>query len=93
MKIRLTPKCSRDLKRLKKKHYNLAKFQAIVEYIVNEDTDILIRVYNDHALKGNWQGFRECHIEANWLLIYRVNRDYNLCELVLTRTGSHDELF
>lgn len=93
MKIRLTPKCERDLKKLKKKHYNLEKFQTVVEYIVNKDLNTLLRVYRDHALKGNWQGFRECHIESDCLLIYRINKDENLCELVLTRTGSHDELF
>lgn len=93
MKIRLTPKCERDLKKLKKKHYNFKKIQTVVECIVNKDLDTLLRVYKDHALKGNWQGFRECHIESDWLLIYRINKDENICELVLTRTGSHDELF
>ncbi len=93
MKIRLTPKCERDLKKLKKKHYDLESFQIVVEHIVNEDVETLLRVYKDHALKGNWQGFRECHIESDWLLIYRINTDDKLCELVLTRTGSHDDLF
>lgn len=93
MKIRLTPKCERDLKKLKKKHFNLVLFQTVVEHIVNNDSDILHRVYRDHALQGNWQGFRECHIESDWLLIYRINKENNLCELALTRTGSHDELF
>lgn len=93
MKIRLTPKCERDLKRLRKKHFNLERFQTVVEHIIKNDDDILFRVYKDHALKGNWQGFRECHIESDWLLIYRINKADNLCELVLTRTGSHDDLF
>lgn len=93
MKIRLTPKCERDLKKLKKKHYDLESFQIVVEHIVNEDVETLLRVYKDHALKGNWQGFRECHIESDWLLIYRINTNDNICELVLTRTGSHDDLF
>jgi mRNA interferase YafQ len=43
----------------------------------------------DHALVGNWKEFRECHIQPNWLLIYRVEGD----ELQLARTGSHAELF
>ncbi|MGX7182025.1 type II toxin-antitoxin system YafQ family toxin [Enterococcus pallens] len=41
-------------------------------------------------LKGNWKGFRECHVEADWLLIYRIHND--VCELVLVRTGNHDNL-
>ncbi|MDR3244603.1 MAG: type II toxin-antitoxin system YafQ family toxin, partial [Elusimicrobiota bacterium] len=47
--------------------------------------------YQDHSLKGNYAGFRECHIQPNWLLIYRIN--HNLLILALTRTGSHSDLF
>lgn len=93
MKVRLTPKCSRDLKKLKKKHYNLKEFEEVVQLIVQRDTETLVRAFKDHPLKGNWQGFRECHIQADWLLIYRINNEEKICELVLTRTGSHDELF
>ena len=45
----------------------------------------------DHALTGNWVGHRECHIQPDWLLIYRVEND--LLVLTLTRTGSHSDLF
>lgn len=47
--------------------------------------------YRDHALTGNYTGFRECHIQPDWLLIYMVNKT----ELILTasRTGSHSDLF
>lgn len=93
MKIRPTPKFVRDFKKLKKKHYNVKKLQEVIEHIVNKDIDVLVRVYRDHALKGNWKGFRKCHIESDWLLIYCIRKDKNLVELVLTRTGSHDELF
>jgi mRNA interferase YafQ len=46
--------------------------------------------YKDHQLEGNYKGFRECHIEPNWLLIYTLNSK----ELILTavRTGTHSEL-
>ena len=47
--------------------------------------------YRDHALKGNYDGFRECHIQPDWLLIYRVEKDRLV--LALSRTGSHSELF
>lgn len=45
----------------------------------------------DHQLSGSWQGFRECHIEPDWLLIYRIDNS----ELILfaTSTGSHSDLF
>ena len=47
--------------------------------------------HNDHALKGNYRGMRECHIRPDWLLIYSVDKG----NLILTaiRTGSHSELF
>lgn len=47
--------------------------------------------YRDHNLTGNYRGFRECHIEPDWLLIYRV--DANELELFLFRTGTHSDLF
>ena len=43
----------------------------------------------DHPLRGTWKGYREVHIEPNWLLVYRVEGD----ELHLVRTGSHADLF
>lgn len=45
--------------------------------------------FKDHALKGNWKPFRECHIKADVLLVYLVKGD----ELILVRLGSHSELF
>ena len=45
--------------------------------------------FKDHPLRGNYSRTRECHIEPDWLLIYRVIGD----ELHLLRTGSHSELF
>ena len=44
----------------------------------------------DHALTGNWIGHRECHIQPDWLLIYKVESD--LLILTLTRTGTHNDL-
>lgn len=47
--------------------------------------------YHDHGLTGNYSGFRECHIEPDWLLVYRINQDS--LELFLFRTGTHSDLF
>ena len=47
--------------------------------------------FRDHNLSGRWAGFRECHIEPDWLLIYRL--DDTSVTLVLARTGSHSDLF
>lgn len=67
------------------------KLKTVVEVIANHDKVILSTQYKDHALTGNWKGYRELHIESDWLLIYKI--DYDEVVLVLTRTGSHDDLF
>ena len=51
----------------------------------------LCKAASTTALVNNWKGYREIHIEADWLLIYRIER--NELQLVLTRTGSHDQLY
>jgi len=45
--------------------------------------------YNDHPLKGGWNGYRDAHVEPDWLVIYRVDGT----ELYLARTGTHADLF
>lgn len=45
----------------------------------------------DHALSGDWEGYRECHIQPDWLLVYRIEDD--LLVLILARTGTHSDLF
>ncbi len=47
--------------------------------------------YKDHELTGNYKGFRECHIQPDWLLIYLIEDDK--LTLTLTRTGTHSDLF
>ncbi|MDP3286238.1 MAG: type II toxin-antitoxin system YafQ family toxin [Desulfobacterales bacterium] len=46
-------------------------------------------IHRDHKLVGNWQGRRECHIESDWLLIYKIEENH----IVFERTGSHSDLF
>ena len=45
----------------------------------------------DHDLHGNWKGYRECHIQSDWLLVYKIEKD--ILVLTLTRTGTHSDLF
>ena len=77
----------KDFKRVGKQHKDLPKLQAVIEILVNEEP--LDPQYKDHQLIGNWKNHRECHIEPDWLLIYRIF-DTNL---YLERTGSHSDLF
>jgi mRNA interferase YafQ len=44
--------------------------------------------FHDHKLKGEWSGYRECHVEPDWVLIYKVVGE----EIVFTRTGTHSDL-
>ncbi len=85
--IRQATRFRRDVKRLRRQGVDLAKLQAVVATLAAQEP--LDEKYRDHALVGNWRGFRECHIQPDWLLIYRVEAE----ELQLARTGSHTELF
>ena len=53
--------------------------------------DTLPEKNKDHALSGDWIGHRECHIQLDWLLIYRIEND--ILVLTLARTGTHSDLF
>ena len=80
-----------------KKDYKLAMKRGLpIEELDNvirllAEDDPLPEKYKDHDLSGNWKGFRECHIQPNWLLIYCVFN--NSLILSLARTGSHSDLF
>ena len=80
-----------DVKALKKKHVALGRLLAPIQAIVDSDRDLLSTRYRDHALTGNWSGYRELHIEGDWLLVYFIDGDGLV--LVLTRTSTHDDLY
>jgi len=79
-----------------KKDYRLAKKRGQNIHLLK---DIIIQLANDqplpeknrdHALTGDWRGFRECHITPDWLLVYKKEND--VLVLTLTRLGSHSDL-
>ena len=72
---------------MKKRRKNMDKLKAIVEFLANDQ--VLPASCRDHALIGNYADHRECHIEPDWLLIYRQIDDI----LIFERTGSHADLF
>jgi mRNA interferase YafQ len=84
-----TAKFRRDLKRSIKRGKNIEKLKQIVKKLVLSEP--LPQKNKDHALGGNWKGYRECHIEPDWLLIYLPSEDDKT--LYLVRTGSHSDLF
>ncbi len=79
----------RDYKRAMKRHLDIAKLDDIIAKLARREA--LPPANRDHALHNNWEGFRECHVAPDWLLIYRVF-EHKLV-LSLTRTGSHSDLF
>lgn len=79
----------KDYKLIKKRGYDISLLEKTVSVIANEE--VLPERYRDHELKGEYEGFRECHIMPDWLLIYRIE-DGNVI-LALARTGSHSDLF
>ena len=87
--IRPTTKFQKDLKRAKKRGFDLSLLTEILKKLATGQT---LPVKNkDHPLSGNYAGCRECHIAPDWLLIYEV--DGNSLILYLIRTGSHSDLF
>lgn len=77
----------RDVKRAEKRGKDLGKLRELLALLLAESE--LPAAYKDHPLKGDWKGFRDAHIEPDWLLIYRVVGT----ELQLARTGTHADLF
>lgn len=85
--LRYIGRFKKDLKICQKRNYNLSLLKNIIDTLrIPEPLEIKNL---DHDLKGNYKGFRECHISPDWLLIYRYNGEY----LELSRTGTHSDLF
>jgi mRNA interferase YafQ len=82
-----TRQFERDIKRMKKRGKNLDKLKIIIRCLVAEEP--LDPIHRDHKLIGNWKGRRECHIESDWLLIYKTDLDY----IIFERTGTDSDLF
>ncbi|MED9781884.1 MAG: type II toxin-antitoxin system YafQ family toxin [Peptococcaceae bacterium] len=89
LKIKFLNSFKKDYKRIVKRGYDIALLENVIRMLADGET--LPAKYRDHALTGNYSGYRECHITPDWLLIYEV-RESELI-LVLSRTGTHSDLF
>jgi len=74
---------------MKKRGKDLEKLKYVVNELANQRP--LDEKYRDHELTGNYRNFRECHIEPDWPLIYRIEKGE--LTLALVRTGTHSDLF
>ena len=88
-KLVLTGKFKKGLKLAKKRGLNIKLLDDIVEKLLNGIP--LDEKNKDHELKGQYKGFREFHIQPDWLLIYLVEDD--VLVLTLVDTGTHSDLF
>ena len=91
--IKRTPKTTKqfegDYRLMVKRGKDIQKLKTIMRQLVNQQT--LESKYHDHALRGNLRGHRDCHLEPDWILMYRIDKD--LEEITFVRTGSHADLF
>ena len=81
----------RDVRKVAKRGYKMNKLETTIRLLASGNPMPLN--YRDHALKGNYIGYRECHVggEGDWLLVYYKDKDKLI--LVLTETGTHSDLF
>ena len=89
LEIEFTNKMKRDAKLMKKRGKDMSKLTTVLRLLASQTP--MPECYCDHQLTGDLRDFRECHIEPNWLLIYRIFED----KLILSAsgTGTHSDLF
>lgn len=87
MKLSQTTQFRKDVKKQIKRGKDIKKLTDIIEILLK--MEILPPDCKDHQLQGQWRGRRDCHVEPDWVLIYRLTDE----ELRLERTGSHGDLF
>ena len=87
--VKLTSQFKKDYKNAIKRHLPIELLDEIIKALANGEA--LPEKNRDHPLSGNWKGHRECHIQPDWLLIYRIEDDILI--LTLAATGTHSDLF
>lgn len=85
--VRYTTQFKKDVKRAHQRGLDMEIMKGVIATLAQ--VEVLDSRFRDHALLGQYAGTRECHLQPDWLLIYRIIGE----ELVLVRTGSHVDLF
>ena len=88
-KIVLSNRFKKDLKTAQERGMDLSLLKRVVDILASGEQ--LEAKYHDHDLEGDYKGFHECHIQPDWLLVYRIEQKELL--LFLFRTGTHSDLF
>lgn len=86
--VEYTSQFRRDYKLAMRRHLDVAELDSVIIKLAHREP--LLAKNKDHALHNNWEGFRECHIKPDWLLVYQVIEDRLV--LSLARTGTHSDL-
>lgn len=89
LKVVSSNRFKKDLKLAQKRGFKIEPLRKVVNTLAMQKH--LDEKYHDHNLTGEYSDFRECHIEPDWLLVYRIDNDE--LELFLFRTGTHSDLF
>lgn len=85
--------CHRDWQRLARSgRYDMARLKHVMMRLIANDGPLAAE-WRDHALKGEWEGHRECHIGGDFLLVYYVNDAGKSGTVVFVRAGTHADLF
>jgi mRNA interferase YafQ len=79
----------KDVRLAAKRGKDLLRLEAVIDALANGE--VLPATLRDHALKGRYDGYRECHVDPDWLLVYKI--DKGLLVLVLYRVSTHSDLF
>jgi mRNA interferase YafQ len=87
LRLITTKQFERDIRLSIKRGKNLDKLKEVMRLLLNEEK--LLPKYRDHNLTGNYAHRRECHLEPDWLLIYKLESD----AIIFERTGTHSDLF
>ncbi len=87
-KVFFTKQFKKDYKKIKNSGKNISLLKEVITKLTNGE--YLNSAYHDHALQGDWQDCRDCHIQGDWILIYKLVEGHMI---YFERTGSHSELF
>jgi mRNA interferase YafQ len=83
----ISSRFKRDVKRMERRNKDIGKLREALLQLI--DGLPLPARYQDHPLTGDWKNFRDCHIEPDWILIYKIDGN----DLHLVATGTHADLF
>ena len=87
--VKPTSRFKKELRLAEKRGLDTSELNKVIKLLADGET--LPRENRDHELSGNFKGYRECHVQSDWLLIYKIKDD--ILVLSLERTGTHSDLF